>query len=394
MLYALARAQRAGVVRRDTLERVEEERQSKHMVPTGNMLEIEKPLSIDVDPAEGRFLIVAGQESVDVVNAAAHSKDKDQVLTVEASALRSRDSGPYQASWLADTGAFVTSSVLGEVQCWDTNLMRVATQVQTKRPVVAHAVSRHGDRANNVLFSLKGSTKITLWDLRSGATQRVRTQDQPTTLTWSPANPLHFVFGDESGRVMLFDLRYLTKPLHQFDFGGASFRGAQQGRKGHLASVQAISFSPDGERMLSADNMNVCCWDARTFQHLPVEFERGLSTTYLSCRCDMAVFGWEHLEVVALRGSSIDLLSTRTGMLVQRLYSPFTYYSGTAYNPILNELYALKNRQLVVFRHSHTFREPPPAANPVGEDGQAVGAADAVNIDDDDESDWDDEGNE
>ncbi|KAF9359565.1 DNA excision repair protein ERCC-8 [Mortierella sp. NVP85] len=96
--------------------------------------------TIDIEEAEGRYLISGGGDShIHVYDLEESEREERRVIKSIAS---SHGGGISRVRWYPfDNGMFTTSSFDSTIKAWDTNAMEVATTFDLENKVYSHAMS-------------------------------------------------------------------------------------------------------------------------------------------------------------------------------------------------------------------------------------------------------------
>jgi DNA excision repair protein ERCC-8 len=273
--------------------------------------------SLSVDKTEGRFLLAGSSDAtISIYELSRCGREEYQELGgVRASNLSHRykpvaqsmrsasnanghGSSIVRAEWYPfDTGAFISSSTDGNVVVWDTHTMTPVMRWQPLQSISSMHLSRSLGRSESLLAvgSNEDST-IKIVDIRSGAASHslVGHTRGLTSLQWSPTCDIVLASGSLDGSVRLWDVRQAGSraniaaldqemtsayPLRPFQPDYRHLRRRQptavpntyrdnQTTLSHTGPVTGISFTPNGQYMLSCGGRKLQMWDLRSTGHL------------------------------------------------------------------------------------------------------------------------------
>jgi DNA excision repair protein ERCC-8 len=222
-----------------------------------------------------------------------------------------------RAEWYAfDTGAFVSASSDGALVVWDTEAMQPVAQWQPFPSSISsfHLSQSIGPSESLLVVASKDDAAIKLVDIRTGSASHTLTGHVRgvTAVQWCPAatrgdDTIHKTYtnigdvvlasGSLDGTVRLWDIRKAGSraticildqeeaspfPLRAFQSDYRHLKKKKQGMKGpnsyqhvsaggvssHSGPVTGISFTSDGQSLVSCGSKRLQLWDLRSRGHL------------------------------------------------------------------------------------------------------------------------------
>ena len=214
-----------------------------------------------------------------------------------------------RAEWYAfDTGAFVSASLDGSLLVWDTQAMRPVAHWQPFPTSISsfHLSKSTGPSESLLVVASKDDASIKLVDLRSGSCSHTLTGHVRgvTTVQWCPATTSDVVLasGSLDGTIRLWDIRKAGSratictldreessplPLCPFQSDYQHLREKRRGQKlrgpnaycdndaigaggvsSHGGPVTGVSFTPNGQFLVSCGSKRLQLWDLRSRAHL------------------------------------------------------------------------------------------------------------------------------
>lgn len=271
--------------------------------------------SLNMDRTEGRFLLAGSSDAtLSIYDLSPWGRQPCDQYQVEnhrptsvykpvAQSLRSTSDAPghsssiVRAEWYAfDTGAFVSGSSDGALVVWDTQAMQPVVQWQPFSTISSFHLSKSSGRSESLLaVGSKDDTMVKLVDLRSGAASHTLIGHGRgiTSVQWCPTCDVVMASASLDGTVRLWDIRQAGSratittldreesspfPLRPYRSDYRHLRSRQ--KKGpnayqdtstvssHSGPVMGVSFTPDGQFLVSCGVNQLQLWDLRSRGHL------------------------------------------------------------------------------------------------------------------------------
>ncbi|KAG0220477.1 DNA excision repair protein ERCC-8 [Mortierella sp. GBA43] len=266
--------------------------------------------SIDIEEAEGRYLISGGGDGqIFIYDLEESEREERRIINSTASAHMSDEGhkgGISRVRWYPfDNGMFTTSSFDSTIKAWDTNAMEVATTFDLKNKVYSHAMS---SKATHGLIATSGSTDTT---------------------------------------VRLWDIRKSSSCLCSLDLHNSNSPPLAETNTAHTRTVNGVAFTPDGLNLITTghdDKMRL--WNLYTGQNTLTNYGTMIRNQFvqnlmplmspLSAGSPSYVFHPSDDRSILM----FDLLD---GSLVKRLTGSYGRITSLAWRPRTQEMYSAGN---------------------------------------------------
>ncbi|TKR77796.1 hypothetical protein L596_018708 [Steinernema carpocapsae] len=314
-------------------------------------------LSIDIDPAEGKFLLCGGINGslavVEMDNGAPSTSTSPQCVTLKVQTAK-KGKGHHKYARLHLRKHRQASETL------DANGFVVAETFRFEEEVKSVHWSPHGG-STDIAVGLE-SSNIHFIDIRTGdSAQELRWKDTVNTVQWSPSNANILASGGLSGTISIWDKRSGKSEL-------CNFRPESlETKKGHLhqPAIGGLKFSSDGLYLVAADLCaTVHVWATPHYSYLggqrlnisADESKRfavnGLLRFDVSTDAgDVWAFVPGGLSVYAMKLVDIDR-SNKVGDKIFRLQGSMTTLNACTYRSYYNQVVAVSKDGNAMLFHS------------------------------------------
>ncbi|XP_013402996.1 DNA excision repair protein ERCC-8-like [Lingula anatina] len=359
--------------------------------------------SLDIDPAEGRFLL-SGSSSGEVVIHDLHNTTGSLKYTFKCVAHVKRPIGRGRqnvsthahsgsvetAQWYPlDTGMFLTSGMDSKLKIWDANALVPADSYEFDSSVYCHDMSPIATKHTLVACGIKG--RIKLIDLRSGSASHTLQGHRRTvyTLKWSTREPYVLASGGADSRVLLWDIRSAKGSFMKLDqHNGASQSGSsEQTSTAHSGAVNGMCFTSDGLFLVTfGTDERLRLWNTSNGKNTMVNYgkinnenEKSVQVA-ISNSCDPTlVYVPEFADVAVYDMFSGERYHTLRGhyhQVTSCAVHPNTHdlYSGSLDRNILQWTADRDSVEEALYQHEHPGKDD-------GGEGKTVGRTSQVNAD-------------
>lgn len=260
--------------------------------------------NLSIDQHDYRYLLSARSNLVSLYDL---ERLPDNTIRSSADRYVSANIGDAVTSmeWFpADTGAFITSSSIGEVQIWDTASFCPVETITMNYGVMSISISPFIGHSDTSLIAVGGHSKyVYILDPLTGDHSHTLAghADTVSVVAWSPIQPFELITASIDGTMKLWDIRKGSTHgmILSFDWMQDTERvtvkhdadslrtykfidWARDSRgRAHEGAIRCMRYSKCGNYVVSAGNdTKIRLWSARDGQLLPRNFPS-------SCRSDL-----------------------------------------------------------------------------------------------------------
>eukprot|EP00041_Stephanoeca_diplocostata_P002027 m.22835 g.22835 ORF g.22835 m.22835 type:complete len:422 (-) comp12810_c0_seq1:260-1525(-) len=364
--------------------------------------------ALDIDPAEGRYLLCGSQDKSISICDTHGSKSRDvngrgeRTAAICPAVIHVPDAhnfGVGTVQWYPhDNGIFTTSGMDGVVHLWDANTASVALTFRGLGPNGAgdtdlerSAIYHHAQSpiAGHGLIAVGSTgTAVTLCDPSSGTNTHklVGHRDSVLAVAWSPSEEFTLATASRDNQVILWDVRRAgaRRMLDQYNGAPNAAHGGIQAS--HSGVVNGLCFAPDtpgtgGRYLLSTGtDGSMRLWSMLDGRNMMVNYA-GIRNTMQRRRVGLCVSRSSKVSLVYHPcGANIHVYDIHGGTLVRVLRGHYGRVHQCVFHPTTVEMYSGSNdSEVVVWSPAlDQQRRGRRVGGGTSTDGAAAGAAEGV----------------
>lgn len=305
--------------------------------------------AIDIDPAEGRYLLSGGAEGVIAVydtecKPVVKEFTCESICTVGRSNRHVHKRSVETVQWYPhDTGMFTSSSMDMKLKIWDTNTLVPADVFEFDKPIYNHDMSPIATK--HTLIAVGDlSAHITLCDLKSGSATHILKghRDSVMSVRWSTKNEFLLASGSRDNKVFLWDVRHakgrlMTLDQHNGETVASTSTAVHTAHNGH---VNGLTFTEDGLHLVSfGTDDRLRLWDTLTGKNTLINFGKVHNDGRKTLKLAVSI-GSQPDAVFVPSVGEISVYDLQNGELVYDLNGHYHHVNCCVFHPIYQELYS------------------------------------------------------
>ncbi|KAF9323433.1 DNA excision repair protein ERCC-8 [Podila minutissima] len=323
--------------------------------------------TIDIEEAEGRYLISGGGDGHVYIYDLEESEQEDRRIIKSFASLNGNynrhKGGISRVHWYPfDNGMFTTSSYDSTIKVWDTNAMEMACSFDLENKVYSHALSSKA--THGLVATASADPRIRLCDLKSGAFTHSLPGHRGTVLAveWSPRHEFLLASGSTDSTVRLWDIRKSSACLCSLDFHNSNSPPLAETNVAHSRTVNGLSFTPDGLYLITTghdDKMRL--WNLHNGQNTLTNYGTMIRNQYVNTLTPLISPLYSGSSYSVFHPSddrTILMFDLQSGTLVKRMRGAYGRCTALAWRPRTEEIYSAGNdHDILVWGPERTDRD-------------------------------------
>lgn len=241
------------------------------------------------------------------------------------------------------------SSADASIKVWDTNLMQPVEDFCLQDIVYRHQMSPVATVHSLVAAACRDS-RVYLADLQSGSATHILKGHKKAVLSlaWSTRDPSMLASGSSDNRVLLWDIRRASGPMHVFDqHNGKQTSEFTKYKTAHNGHINAMAFTSSGLNLVTyGTDDRVRLWDISTGRNCLVNYGRIPN----QCKKGVQIAISNTSKELAFLPSLSDILAVdlHSGKHITKLRGAFNSVNCCAYEENYQELYSGSNDTFIL----------------------------------------------